>query len=391
MSKRAAQSSEELSGQTAKVDSGITAVTVAALSSAFARWLASSDDDAKRTDAETITTSWLTKLRDNDARLDDWLQRNRITQDAPGLVVQLARCLKDGPPWAAASNQHDCSPQDTTAPPDEEPLATRNALLHLCEAVLKQEPNNVADSHHSRDEAWQQMVYNFAYGLSHELNNPLANISTRAGVLLSRCTSQEDRELLSAIVDSAMRGCEMLGDLMLIARPPALALSTVSTAEFLEQLDTRVSLFAQSRGIFVKTSVSENCPESLRWDNNAITEALWCLCRNSIECMSDGGEISISIRGDARAELQIAPNDGQEETPPKVLIEVSDNGPGLSDEAAERCFDIYYSGRESGRGLGIGLSKAERIVAAHGGKISIGNRTSGGVSVIVLLPSWQPE
>src|SRR5215831_19351365 len=67
-----------------------------------------------------------------------------------------------------------------------------------------------------------QALYNFAYGLSHEINNPLANISARAQTLLVDEPNPERRRKLATIVQQAFRAHEMIADLMLFARPPIL-------------------------------------------------------------------------------------------------------------------------------------------------------------------------
>src|SRR4249920_1123377 len=63
-------------------------------------------------------------------------------------------------------------------------------------------------------------LYNFAYGLSHEINNPLANIATRAQTLLVDEKDPERRRKLATIVQQAFRAHEMIADLMLFAHPP---------------------------------------------------------------------------------------------------------------------------------------------------------------------------
>src|SRR5438552_2261819 len=65
-----------------------------------------------------------------------------------------------------------------------------------------------------------QSLYNFAYGLSHEINNPLANISARAQTLLVDEKDPERRRKLATIVQQAFKAHEMIADLMLFARPP---------------------------------------------------------------------------------------------------------------------------------------------------------------------------
>src|SRR5262245_35743107 len=67
-----------------------------------------------------------------------------------------------------------------------------------------------------------QALYNFAYGLSHEINNPLANISARAQTLLVDEKDPERRRKLATIVQQAFKAHEMIADLMLFARPPTM-------------------------------------------------------------------------------------------------------------------------------------------------------------------------
>jgi signal transduction histidine kinase len=86
--------------------------------------------------------------------------------------------------------------------------------------------------------------------------------------------------------------------------------------------------------------------------------------------MLDGGTVHVSV------------SDQHDE---KVCIEVADQGSGMSQAALEHCFDPYYSGREAGRGLGLGLSKAQRIVALHRGELTLSNRPGGGAVARIVL------
>jgi signal transduction histidine kinase len=67
-------------------------------------------------------------------------------------------------------------------------------------------------------------------------------------------------------------------------------------------------------------------------------------------------------------------------------VTVADNGRGMSFEAARKAFDPFYSGREAGRGAGLGLSKAWRLVEASGGTILLESRPGQGTRVSLLLP-----
>ena len=66
---------------------------------------------------------------------------------------------------------------------------------------------------------------------------------------------------------------------------------------------------------------------------------------------------------------------------------MSDDGPGITDEARRHLFDPYFSARQAGRGLGLGLSKCWRIVVTnHGGRIDVDSRPGGPTVFAITLP-----
>ena len=124
---------------------------------------------------------------------------------------------------------------------------------------------------------------------------------------------------------------------------------------------------------------------SIDVDPVALGEALWALIRNAIEAMPDGGTVSLQAQFVESART-VNSLDSQVIVPQRVCIEVADQGTGLSAISLEHAFDPYYSGREAGRGLGLGLSRTQRIVDLHGGILTIANRPGGGCSAKILLP-----
>jgi signal transduction histidine kinase len=72
---------------------------------------------------------------------------------------------------------------------------------------------------------------------------------------------------------------------------------------------------------------------------------------------------------------------------PRARIVVEDDGPGLSPEAAARACDPFYSGREAGRGIGLGLPKARRLIESSEGSLVIESRPGRGTRCIVDLPT----
>ncbi|MCA9247884.1 MAG: HAMP domain-containing histidine kinase [Planctomycetales bacterium] len=212
-----------------------------------------------------------------------------------------------------------------------------------------------------------------AYGASHEINNPLANISARAQSLLKEETSPENRRRLAAIKTQAHRAHEMIADMMLFSRPPALHVERLDLAELLAELVAELAEQSAAQGTRVVSRGLER-PLTIEADPVQLQVALQALLRNSLEAIGQGGEISITVRRVAR------------QGTPSIAIDVQDNGPGISDDAMRHLFDPFYSGREAGRGLGFGLSKCWRIVTEHGGAMSASNPATGGAHFRVLLP-----
>jgi len=217
-----------------------------------------------------------------------------------------------------------------------------------------------------------------AYGAGHEINNPLANISARAQTLLVDERDPERRRKLAAINAQAFRAHEMIADMMLFARPPQPTLERVDLAVFLQTLLDELRERAASQG----TTLSfYEAADAVVWaDPVQLAVAVRALCTNSLEALSRGGIVEITLRTPTAAQ-----NAGQFD---HVQLVVEDNGPGVPAEVRRHLFDPFYSGREAGRGLGFGLSKCWRIVTDHGGRIEVDSSPGGGARFTLTLPQF---
>jgi len=224
-----------------------------------------------------------------------------------------------------------------------------------------------------------------AYGAGHEINNPLANIASRAQTLLQGETDPEKRRKLAAINAQAFRAHEMIADLMLFARPPQLRAEQVDLSAVLSRVADELRDDAEAAGVsIVLHTINE--PLKLIADPTQLAVAIRALCINAIEAMPHGGTIKLSAchTGETRAD-----ETRQREAPAEpcpIEITISDNGPGISADIRPKIFDPFFSGREAGRGLGFGLSKAWRIVTLHGGTIDVRETPGGGATFVITLP-----
>ncbi len=221
--------------------------------------------------------------------------------------------------------------------------------------------------------AW---LYDFAYGLSHELNNPLASIATRAGVLANTSADPEVRRQCAALVEHAMRGRELLEDMMAVARPPTIRPGPVDLVEMIRSAVEQARQWVARAGAAVEVRLESADAVRGRGDRGALIEAVWCLIRNAVEAVGgDSGRVEVRLgkRSDT------------------AVIEILDDGPGVGAAERERVWNPYYSGREAGRGLGLGLAKVQRIMAQHGGTADLENRPQGGCRAVLVLPIEAPS
>lgn len=209
-----------------------------------------------------------------------------------------------------------------------------------------------------------------AYGASHEINNPLANISARAQSLLRDERDPERRRTLEAINQQALRAHEMISDLMLFARPPKLERKPVNLREVIEQAARGLAPEFERRGIALRLHVDERLPDCFV-DQAQLQVAVHALLDNALNAIGRDGAIDVTLN---RTEAGAA----------EIII--ADTGPGIAAEVRPHIFDPFYSGREAGRGLGFGLSKAWRIVTQHGGAIEAESPPTGGARFTITLP-----
>jgi signal transduction histidine kinase len=214
----------------------------------------------------------------------------------------------------------------------------------------------------------------FAAGAGHEINNPLATIVGRVQALLKHEPDAGRRQSLATIAAQAFRIRDMIGDLMVFARPPApvpqrLVLNDAGRA-IVERFQDAASERACSLTFRAGATVFA------RVDPTQLNVVLSELVRNSLDAVApSSGIIELGVA----AATMIDSRSGS-------LVIVADNGRGLSEVDRTHLFDPFYSGRDAGRGLGFGLCKCWRIVANHGGSIDVESAPGVGTTFRVFWP-----
>jgi signal transduction histidine kinase len=214
-----------------------------------------------------------------------------------------------------------------------------------------------------------EAIAEFAAGAGHEINNPLTVIAGRAQLLLQGETDPERRHALALISAQAMRVYEMIADMMLFARPPQPNVERFDAIQLVDSLVADLqSAAARQDTVLVRRGLT--APLEIDADPTQIAVALRALVQNAFEALGSGGHVAVDVRLDGDT----------------VQITVEDDGPGISEEDRRHIFDPFYSARQAGRGLGLGLSKCWRIVTNHGGKMEVQSETGRGARFAIALP-----
>jgi len=211
-----------------------------------------------------------------------------------------------------------------------------------------------------------------AAGIAHEVNNPLASISSLIQMLQAReMVDAETGEMLRLIQTQIARITQVLRDMMDFARtrPPVRRSLDINHA-----LDASLRLAGFDKAfqrLHVQVQASDNLPSVLA-DADQIQQVFLNILLNARDAMPDGGNLLV------KTFFEMEEN--------AVVIEFCDSGSGINPEILPKIFDPFFTTKPAGTGTGLGLAVCYGIITAHGGHIEIGANDGRGTCVRVSLP-----
>jgi signal transduction histidine kinase len=223
----------------------------------------------------------------------------------------------------------------------------------------------------------------FAAGVAHEVNNPLASISSLVQSLLPDETDLARRTTLHTMLAQITRISTTLKDLVNFARPSPSQRSRFDLNELVRETLRLVAYNSRFQGISFEPQLAADLKFAFA-DSNEIQQVLINLIFNAADASQHrGGIIRIVTENQAGRD-----NGGRIK---KVLMRVADNGIGIPPEHLSRVFDPFFTTKAAGAGVGLGLSLCQRIILANLGTIRIDSEIGKGTAVSICLPVFDSE
>ena len=215
----------------------------------------------------------------------------------------------------------------------------------------------------------------FAAGVAHEVNTPLASIASCAEGLERRlqagtATPEEQVDYLQTIAQEAYRARDITARLLAFARQDRGPLSRVDVCEAVEKVAALVGHELARSELVLAVDCDEGLP-LVEGNGAELEHVVLNLVMNARDASPREGVIHLTCRAEAGG----------------VLLEVADQGPGVSHEDAGRIFDPFFTTKPPGEGTGLGLSIVFRIVESHGGSVEVLEAEGGGALFQVHLPA----
>jgi signal transduction histidine kinase len=232
-------------------------------------------------------------------------------------------------------------------------------------------------------------------GVAHEVKNPLNAMTIHLELLRQKLSRQPVAAVAAVGSESAIRmngpeaGTvalpdvtkhveiigkeirrldEVLNGFLKFARPDELKLQPVRLAALISDIQTSVAPEAERRHIAMKVECPDSLPE-INADPGMLSQALLNLALNACQAMPDGGTLILACRSSSRR---------------RVEIDIEDTGVGIPPEHLGRIFDLYFTTKE--KGSGIGLSMVYRIVQLHDGEVEVQSTPGRGTRFRLIFP-----
>jgi two-component system, NtrC family, nitrogen regulation sensor histidine kinase GlnL len=218
-----------------------------------------------------------------------------------------------------------------------------------------------------------------AAGLAHEIKNPLAGLQGSAE-LLAREAEGSARDYAQVIAREAKRVDGLVRELLDLARPAVLQTAPLDVHRILGEVAVLARGIPGANRVTLVERFDPSLPPVLG-DEEKLKQVALNLVRNALDAVAGRKDPTVILETSV-ASLRLRQAGGR--TRPLARLSIQDNGPGIPEPMLARLFTPFATSKPAGTGLGLAISR--RIVEAHGGRIEVKNRGTGGAEANVYLP-----
>jgi two-component system nitrogen regulation sensor histidine kinase GlnL len=225
-----------------------------------------------------------------------------------------------------------------------------------------------------------------AAAIAHEVKNPLAGIEVMAGILKRELADSPDaQQILGDIIKEAKMANAIVLEVLDFVRPIRLQVERIAMADAVRDAISMAESHVTRGNVGVELAMPEHLP-AIQGDPHQLRQLFTNLLTNAFEALGGSGTVRIAATMVADEPLP----GGESQGGPMILLEITDDGPGVPADVADRIFSPFFTTKPQGSGLGLAIVR--KIVDAHDGRIDVGPRPGGGTIFRVTLPvrSQQP-
>jgi len=218
-----------------------------------------------------------------------------------------------------------------------------------------------------------------AASVAHEVNNPIGAVINRA-MLLRRIMGaggippgreDEFRQHLQRIEEETTRVGRIVSDLLAFSRRSAPQRSPADLNAVVSRTVDLIQHKLDLTGVEVRIETDAALPP-VPCDRSQIEQVIINLVMNAAEAVGTGGKVAVRTRGERASGV--------------AVLQVEDDGPGIPPEVLPRIYDPFFTTKEAGKGIGLGLAVVYGIVEAHGGTLDVRSHLGEGTTFTVRLP-----